>query len=963
MKKRIKSRLSSDITLVFLLSIVICFVGAAVSLDLFYGNFTQSLYKLNEEPIATITFKYKTAQRKFLGKSLWDRLKQESPVYNGDTIHTSNLSEATIWFEDGNVMELGENTMAQVFLNDKKDKGLKTELFEGDAFIDSTSAKNSAVLSSNGVEVVVGSGSSLSASNSEEGGVSLQVVSGTASVDGSTITQGDQVNVDPSKAITTAQISVQQPKTNSKILYHTVEDAKVPFNWTAFNVKENESVVLLVAEDKDFKKVVNQVTVTNISNLNVSLKSGVYYWKVFVQDNDNKSVISYSSGRLQVIQSLPPKLITPVPDYEYSFRVKNPAVRFIWSDTPFATSYKLVVSKNRDLSNPVIEQRSSSSSSIISTLNSGVYFWQVTPYYSVNKAGFEAPSEVGRFSISKKGSLSPALLYVPSAAGFVNTDPQGRVTTFSWKNELEAANYIFKISSNEDMRSVVVTENVSGNFYKFDPSKTTLADGKYYWSVSYRDTEDNVSPVSEVREFYAHKGELNQYTIEPQDNYYVAQSLLPDTKFTWKKSLTENFVTEFQVSTTPQFDTLVVSEENGKLSAQCSILPIGEYYWRIKSVNKSNGMEMVTSPKKLNVLGPLPKAELVAPTYRAVVRENMPYEFKWNPVEEADYYKFFLYRASDNSLVHEDTVYGNSLKLEMYSSKFIDKAEYRYEVQARAMAVPGVRSRFSGQMASRSFKLIKLKPVEVVAPKKGAVIDGYEAIKNPSVLKWSAVDSLKKAQVVVYRKIEVKKAWKKYEDWEPVITVPSDENMAAGKTVAPNEILLDTTDGLEPGQYKIIVNAITYDDIDISNTDEKNICYFTITEIPPLPSSKKVSATPESFDADYLRNLKNPRSLRLTWDKVSGATDYEVVVFKNKKLFLNQRLKDTKIEFDVSVLENGKFTWTVEALNIDKNRKGELKVFKRGIPAEGKFVVDVPAAGKSSGKKIKGGYGTTKKRK
>lgn len=961
MKKKTKSRLSSDITLVFLLLIVICFVGTAVSLKLFYDNFTQSLYKLNEQPIATITFKYKTAQRKFIGKSIWDRLKQESPVYNGDTIHTSNLSEATIWFEDGNVMELGENTMAQVFL--KKDESLKAELIEGDAFLDSTSAKKSAVLSSNGVEVVVDSGSSLSAKNSEAGGISLQVVSGTASVGGNTISRGDSVNIDDSQELKLSLVSVIEPKANSKILYHTLEDTKVPFSWTASNVKSGESVVLLVAEDKNYKNIVNQVTVTNISTLNMSLKSGIYYWKVFVQNNESKDQVSVSSGRLQLIQSLPPKLITPVSDYEYFFRVKNPAVRFIWSDTPFATSYRLVVSKNRDLSNPVIEQRSSSSSSIISTLGSGEYFWQVTPYYSVNKAGFEAPSDVGRFVISRKGSLGSAMLYVPSASSFVNTDPQGRGTTFSWKNEIEATNYIFNISSDENMRSAVLTESVNGNFYKFDPAKTKLADGKYYWSVSYRDSEDNISPLSEIRGFYAHKGELNQYTIEPQDNYYVAQSLLPDTKFTWKKNLTENFVTEFQISKTPQFNDLVLSEENGRLSAQCSVLPVGEYYWRIKSVNKSNGMEMTTSPKKLNVLGPLPKADLITPSYRAVVRENVPYEFSWKNVEGADYYKFFLYRVSDNSIVHEDTVYDTSIKLEMYSSKFVDRADYRYEVQAKSMAVPGVKSRFSGLMASRSFNLVKLKPVEVVAPKKDAVIDGYEAIINPSVAKWVAVDSLKKAQFVVYRKVEVKKAWKEYEEWESVISIPSDEQMAAGKKIAPNEVVLDTTDGLEPGQYKIIVNAITHDDIDISNTDEKNICYFTITEIPPLPASKKLSASPENFDADYLRNLKNPRSLKLSWDKVNGSTDYEVVVFKDRKLFMNKRVKETSLDLDVTVLENGRFTWTVEALNIDKNRKGELKVFKRGNIAEGKFVVDVPAAGKSSGKKIKGGYGTTKKRR
>lgn len=65
--------------------------------------------KLNEQPIATITLKYKTAQRKFMDRVDWNRLRQDSPVYNGDTIHTATLSEANIWFNDENVIEMIEN--------------------------------------------------------------------------------------------------------------------------------------------------------------------------------------------------------------------------------------------------------------------------------------------------------------------------------------------------------------------------------------------------------------------------------------------------------------------------------------------------------------------------------------------------------------------------------------------------------------------------------------------------------------------------------------------------------------------------------------------------------------------------------------------------------------------------------------------------------------------------------------
>ena len=79
MQKKTKSRL------VDVLVIIICLAGSALSVWQFWNELNRSLEKLNEEPIATITFKYNTAQRKFSDNLVWDRLRQNSPVYNGDT--------------------------------------------------------------------------------------------------------------------------------------------------------------------------------------------------------------------------------------------------------------------------------------------------------------------------------------------------------------------------------------------------------------------------------------------------------------------------------------------------------------------------------------------------------------------------------------------------------------------------------------------------------------------------------------------------------------------------------------------------------------------------------------------------------------------------------------------------------------------------------------------------------------
>ena len=70
-----------------------------------------------QKPVATIRFKYKSVQRKFLDRAVWDRPPQDAPVYNGDIIRTSPDAEATLYFIDRNIVDLGSNTMIQVFVN------------------------------------------------------------------------------------------------------------------------------------------------------------------------------------------------------------------------------------------------------------------------------------------------------------------------------------------------------------------------------------------------------------------------------------------------------------------------------------------------------------------------------------------------------------------------------------------------------------------------------------------------------------------------------------------------------------------------------------------------------------------------------------------------------------------------------------------------------------------------------
>ena len=969
MKKKTKSRLRNSLFVPFCIALAVCVSGVALNSLLFYKSFFRALTKMNEEPIATITFKYKTAQRKFLDRVVWDRLRQNSPVYNGDTLHTSSLSEATVWFSDGNVMELSENTMAQVFLSENS--ALRAELSDGAAYIDSSLANEGMTLSSNGIEVQLKKGSSMNAKSSAENSVSkknlsLQVLSGSAELmnnpeksesQAALLGEGDSLVFEQDGNFKKPVLKMVEPVQNAKILYHSGESKKVDFKWEA----ENSSAMLLIASDKNFKDVAYRFFSEKLNSAVFELKPGIWYWKLSSIKDDEESDVQ--TGKIQIIHSPLPELLVPVSEYEFNYRTKLPAVRLIWTESPYATSYRLEISSDPKMKNLVIDQRQNLTSAIISTLKEGQYWWRVTPFYTINRVGLASPSGPKTFSVRKKGRLAKPKTLVPINNGLVNTEISGKGISFSWKHEDDAEKYMLKVSSAPDFSSLKIKEQTSENYFSFDPKKINLEDGKYFWSVSYVDSEGNVSESSETSVFYAMKGSPEQHTIEPVDGYRVAQSLVPDTKFTWKRNLPENFETVFELSSEKDFSRLIYSDKTSSSSMRGINLKPGTYFWRLNSKSTTDDIKMVSSAKTFIVLDSLEAPELKNPGSKAVARESVPFRFSWNEVEDADFYKFSIYRAGKKVPVFEDNVYGTEVDVDMFNPKeFIDKTNYRWQVQAQSNAIPGLSSRRTGKLAERPFYLVKLRPVEVEFPKQNAQIKGSEAILNPVMATWSSVDKVRKAQFVLSR-IDVNPP-------QVIIKIPSDEEFSQKKNpVAPRNVLLDTADGLRAGKYQIIVYAETLDGIDISNTDRKNRRTFDILPVELLEKAQNLVAKPAVFNREYLSVKENPKCITLSWSKVPKATDYFVEI-KDKKgrALLVQNIKNGtsyKIDFtaisaeDKIAFSKGRFSWTVYGVRrIDTDNDGKVdKIFQEGIPAESVFETDIPSPKKSKAKGAANPYG------
>lgn len=142
MTKKRNTRLKASLADILLF--ILCSLGAATALGLYYKDINSWSLKNNEVAVAKIYFKKNVVQRKFIDNDIWERVNQESPIYNGDKIRTAQDSEIHAQFEKtGTKIQLKENSLIQIFSN-KKEKAI--DFLSGEIFLASAQDGEEAVV-------------------------------------------------------------------------------------------------------------------------------------------------------------------------------------------------------------------------------------------------------------------------------------------------------------------------------------------------------------------------------------------------------------------------------------------------------------------------------------------------------------------------------------------------------------------------------------------------------------------------------------------------------------------------------------------------------------------------------------------------------------------------------------------------------------------------------------------------
>ena len=152
--------------------VVLCLSAACGGFYMFYTSIFQSLNS-NAEQVGVVILKINSVQRRMADRAIWDRVYNNSPVYDGDLIRVPELSGAVLHF-DGNELELSDNTLIRILLRNGRPV---IELSSGGINLDTTSGSGSISLVIDGRTIDAAPGAVLSAAATDDG-MALQVNEG-----------------------------------------------------------------------------------------------------------------------------------------------------------------------------------------------------------------------------------------------------------------------------------------------------------------------------------------------------------------------------------------------------------------------------------------------------------------------------------------------------------------------------------------------------------------------------------------------------------------------------------------------------------------------------------------------------------------------------------------------------------------------------------------------------------------
>lgn len=647
-----------------------CLAIIAVFSVLLYLDFNEKIQRNETKQIGTITFKKRTAERKYTGQVLWDSIDQDSPVFNFDTIRTEEEALAVIYLQDGTEIELGADTLVQLNLSKQQ---LDVQFEKGDISANRSSSQvdtgKVSIFSGNSTVKMEDGGVNISKTSDKS--VAVNVTSGNATVSAG----GKATVIDNTSAAVVDSAGKTEIKKHKYFLmepsnsaYYVTADGKsdIQFSW---NGKSTNKTRLIISKDSSFKKIFKSYS-ANGNKLKISIQPGRYYWKIQGEDGES------STRKFTLLNEKRPQIVFPENKTIFSYFNAPPMLKFRWRKAAYSTSYSIEVFSDSNLRNKVLDMKSRGNYISTNKLDAGVYYWRVKNKYGMNIKGSSITSELYRFKIEKKKSISiPEISENEQKATISAVAISSGKESFTWNSVSEADSYEIEIATDKNFKNTIVRKKTLYNYYT--PPKN-LKKGEYYWRVKAVSSNEKSKPSSPTK--FTVAGIARIATIIPENGkaYVNYNSVI---NFRWNDpNKGSKYIVE--LSKTKNFSKIYKNYELKKRNFSLKDIDFGRYYWRVFLIDSNKKRIASSNVSYFSIPQKLGSPKLVAPVKNKIIDVLVTNKilFSWKRVPKATHYEFIIYKnvAGVKKIFLNKTIRSNYYSFDEFDK--LGKGKYSWEV-------------------------------------------------------------------------------------------------------------------------------------------------------------------------------------------------------------------------------------------------------------------------------------------
>ncbi|MCW7469694.1 FecR family protein [Leptospira kanakyensis] len=474
-------------------------LGVAILFSiLFYLDLNRKIGIGDREVVGTIFFKNNIVQRKFEDEVIWEKLENNSPLTNKDTIRSEAFSDALIRLKDGTEINIDENSMFNLDLTGEEPN---LEFTQGSLEVKKDDSKpNQLKITSSGSEINVDSGN-VKIEKSKERELSLFVEKGKTTVKHQ---DGKSVAVEEGKKAEFKKTGIEIKKipvvllapTSQKLFFTDPDDVSVNFKWKQEPGYGDPNIEISRSPNFQMTFINEKVEGTGSS---FRLKEGTFYWRIKVKNKQGTDFEFSETNKFFVTKLESFQGESPEPGTVFPFVQTFPLVTLTWTKLTTANSYQLVLSNSPKLTNPIKQLETSANQISYDDLKEGTYYWKV-----VAKSSFpdtkDRESQVLSFTIKKQNTIPTPKWLRPANGSEISSDEiKQNQAILIWDGNAELKSYQLKIANDPKMKNIVFSEETVSNFLV--PNWNQIGKGNFYVTLIGKSKEGKETETSSILSF------------------------------------------------------------------------------------------------------------------------------------------------------------------------------------------------------------------------------------------------------------------------------------------------------------------------------------------------------------------------------------------------------------------------------------------------------------------------------